>query len=192
MERKYKSKDQKKIERLEAKLTETEAELSQVKKDRKRLNYAVERLERAIQKLTINLTVNSASNTSSTECSSEVKQTGNNAVPIQSEDVSTDIQASSTEEEEIYTLNVAWIVEEVPEEIIRELEHFYKCSGMVKIGETDFVLNKNQTERTISYWMEPGYLGCVEVGKRMTNAELKVITDPESRYRITYYAQKVK
>ena len=38
------TKDQK-IERLEAKLTETEAELSQVKKDRKRLNYAVERLE---------------------------------------------------------------------------------------------------------------------------------------------------
>ena len=55
---------------------------------------------------------------------------------------------------------------------------------MVKIVETDFVLNKNQTERTISYWMEPDYLGCIEVGERMTNAELKVITDPESRYRI--------
>lgn len=45
MERQYKTKDQKKIERLTAKLAETEAELSQVKKDRKRLNYAVERLE---------------------------------------------------------------------------------------------------------------------------------------------------
>ena len=45
MERKL-TKDQKKIERLEAKLAEKEAEISQVKKDRKRLNYAVERLER--------------------------------------------------------------------------------------------------------------------------------------------------
>ena len=52
---------------------------------------------------------------------------------------------------------------------------------MVKIVETDFVINKNQTERTISYWMEPDYLGCVAVGKRMANAELKVITDPESK-----------
>lgn len=48
MERKYKTKDQKKIERLTAKLAETEAELSQVKKDRKRLNYAVDRLERVL------------------------------------------------------------------------------------------------------------------------------------------------
>ncbi len=46
MEPKYKTKDQKKIERLEKKLAEKEDELSQVKKDRKRLNYAVERLER--------------------------------------------------------------------------------------------------------------------------------------------------
>lgn len=45
MERKYKTKDQKKIEKLTVKLAETEAELSKVKKDRKRLNYAVDRLE---------------------------------------------------------------------------------------------------------------------------------------------------
>lgn len=49
MELKYKTKDQKKIEKLEEKLAETEAELSKVKKDRKRLNYAVGRLERVLK-----------------------------------------------------------------------------------------------------------------------------------------------
>ena len=56
MERKFKTKDQRKIETLEAKLTEKEAELSQVKKDRKRLNYAVERLEREKKKALDTLT----------------------------------------------------------------------------------------------------------------------------------------
>lgn len=191
MDKKFKTKDQKKIERLEEKLAKKEAELSEVKKDRKRLTYAVDRLTRANQKLTINLTVNSSSNTSLTECFSEDKQTEVEVTPKKSEEVQTDIQPSSTEEEEIYTLNVAWIVEEVPEEIIRELEHFYKGAGMMKIGETDFVLNKGQMERTISYWMKPGTLECVEVGKRCTNAHLHWL-DPTSRYRITYYAQRVK
>ena len=180
------------IDRLEKVIDKQKKELSQVKKDRKRLNYAVDRLTKMNRELTINLTVNSSSDTTANECNSEVKQTGINAAPKQSEEASADIQASSIEEEEIYTLNVAWIVEEVPEEIIRELEHFYKGAGMMKIGETDFVLNKEQTERTISYWMRPGTLGCVEVGKRSTNAVLKVRLDPESRYRITYYAQRVK
>ena len=45
MDKKFKTKDQKKIERLEEKLAKKEAELSEVKKDRKRLTYAVERLE---------------------------------------------------------------------------------------------------------------------------------------------------
>ena len=49
MYRKLKTKEQKKIERLEAKLAKKEAELSQVKKDRKRLNYAVGRLERVLK-----------------------------------------------------------------------------------------------------------------------------------------------
>lgn len=49
MERKFKTKDQKKIERLEEKLAETEAELSNVKKDRKRLNYTVERLGKMLK-----------------------------------------------------------------------------------------------------------------------------------------------
>lgn len=191
MDKKFKTKDQKKIEKLEEKLANKNAELSEVKKDRKRLTYAVDRLTRANQKLTINLTVNSSSNTSLTECFSEDKQTEVEVTPKQSEEVQTDIQPSSTEEEEIYTLNVAWIVGEVPEEIIRELECFYKGSGMVKIGETDFVLNKGQMERTISYWMKPGTLECVEVGKRCTNAHLHWL-DPTSRYRITYYAQRVK
>ena len=191
MERKFKTKDQRKIERLTVKLAETEAELSQVKKDRKRLNYAVERLERANQKLTINLTVNSSSNTSSTECISEDKQTEVNIPPKQTEEVQTDIQPSNTEEEEIYTFNVAWIVENVPEDIIQKLLHFYETTGMEKMEVTDFVLNEDETERTISYWMKPGTLECVEVGKRCTNAHLHWL-DPTSRYRITYYAQRVK
>lgn len=45
MDKKFKTKDQKKIDKLEEKLAKKEAELSQVKKDRKRLTYAVERLE---------------------------------------------------------------------------------------------------------------------------------------------------
>lgn len=56
MEQKIKTKDQKKIERLEEKLAEKEAEISQLKKDRKRLNYAVERLEREKKKALNELT----------------------------------------------------------------------------------------------------------------------------------------
>ena len=191
MDKKFKTKDQKKIERLEAKLAETEAELSQVKKDRKRLNYAVERLERENQKLTINLTVNSSSYTTATEYKSEVKQTEVNVTPKQAEEIQTDSHSSGTDEEELYTFNIAWIVENVPEDIIQKLLHFYETTGMEKMEVTDFVLNKDETERTISYWMKPGTLGCVEVGKRCTNAHLHWL-DPTSRYRITYYAQRVK
>ena len=46
MDRKYKTKDQKKIERLEKVIDDQKKELSEIKKERKRLNYAVERLER--------------------------------------------------------------------------------------------------------------------------------------------------
>lgn len=44
----FKTKEQKEIERLESALLEKQSELTQVKKDRKRLNYAVERLENKI------------------------------------------------------------------------------------------------------------------------------------------------
>lgn len=191
MERKYKTKDQKKIEKLTVKLAETEAELSKVKKDRKRLNYAVDRLTRVNQKLTINLTVNSSSNTSSTECFSEYKQSEVNKAPTQSEEISTDIQPSAIDEEELYTFNIAWIVENVPEDIIQKLLHFYETTGMEKMEVTDFVLNEDETERTVSYWMKPGTLECVEVGKRCTNATLKHLL-PEYRYHISFYAQRIK
>ena len=45
MKQKYKTKDQRKIERLEKVIDKQKKELSKVKKDRKRINYAVERLE---------------------------------------------------------------------------------------------------------------------------------------------------
>ena len=45
MEQKFKTKDQKKIERLEKVIDDQKKELSEIKKERKRLNYAVERLE---------------------------------------------------------------------------------------------------------------------------------------------------
>lgn len=191
MDKKFKTKDQKKIERLEKVIDKQKKELSKVKKDRKRLNYAVGRLESANQKLTINLTVNSSSNTSSTECIYEDKQTEVNIPPKQTEEVQTDIQPSNTEEEEIYTFNVAWIVENVPEDIIQKLLHFYETTGMEKMEVTDFVLNEDETERTISYWMKPGTLECVEVGKRCTNATLKHLF-PEYRYHISFYAQRIK
>ena len=49
MDKKFKTKDQKKIERLEKVIDNQKKELSEVKKDRKRLNYAVERLERLLK-----------------------------------------------------------------------------------------------------------------------------------------------
>ena len=56
MDRKYKTKDQRKIERLEKVIDNQKKELSEVKKDRKRLNYAVERLEREKKKALDTLT----------------------------------------------------------------------------------------------------------------------------------------
>ena len=56
MEQKYKTKDQRKIERLEKVIDKQKKELSEVKKDRKRLNYAVERLEREKKKALNTLT----------------------------------------------------------------------------------------------------------------------------------------
>lgn len=56
MDKKFKTKDQKKIERLEKVIDKQKKELSEVKKDRKRLNYAVERLEREKKKALDTLT----------------------------------------------------------------------------------------------------------------------------------------
>lgn len=175
------------IARLEGVIEEQKKEMSKVKKDRKRLNYAVARLERQNQKLSAQSSKEDVEKMSELESRiEELKQ----AIEKIKDEKFTPIPNSETDVNAEYRIFITWVEgSNVDLHKIELLEKAFENLFLPKIGqfETKFPL---QTEHTIEYRFKGSYEG-YKMLKRAFTAYLKSLGNNAERH-IEIHGEKIE
>lgn len=176
------------IIRLQKVIAEQKSELTEVKKDRKRLNYAVERLERENSKSSIQRTKDNNDRTIELENHiALLKSTVENL----NDEISYLINEYKEKSDSVYKIFITWVEDpNIDQQKVELVDRVFSCLYLPRIGCFEKEFLSKQKEFSIEYQYKGSYEGYRMLKKSVT-AFLKSLGEHAERH-IEIHGEKIE